>query len=368
MKSPLRVLCLTLYPVEAPSARYRVVQYLPHLREAGIEPIFRPFMSSTFFRRFYTHGDALRKMLGLLGFALRRCSDVGRTTGCDVVFVQKGAHFGPPLAERMIANMLRKPIVFDFDDATHILNVSPAHRRLAMPFKSPHKTPQILRMSRSVLAGNRYLKEYALPFNPNVTIIPTVVDTDIVRPHGQRREPGDKVVLGWIGTHTTYEYLETLIPVIQKVAAHHPIVLRTVGAGQNISIPGVEVDNREWSLKTELADLQSFDIGLYPVIEDPWTLGKSGFKAIQYMAVGIPAVCSPVGTICDIVEPGVDGLLAANEQEWVAHLGQLVQDNELRRKLGAAGRTKVEDWYCLSRQAPRLASVLHAAGGEGSTL
>ena len=361
MKTPLRALCLTLYPVEAASARYRVVQYLPHLRAAGIEPIFRPFMSPPFFRRFYTPGNKLRKTLGLLGFALRRCGDIARAGGCDVVFVQKGAHFGPPLVERMIAQILRKPLVFDFDDAMHVVSNSLTYGRLAMPFKYPRKTPQILKLSRSVVVGNRHLEEYSLTLNPHVTLIPTVVDTTLVRPRERQSKTSDKLVLGWIGTHSTYPYLESLIPVIQEVAARHDVLLRVVGARREVAIPGVEVDNRKWSLKTELADLQSFDIGLYPIVEDQWSLGKSGFKAVQYMAVGIPAVCSPVGATHDIVTQGVDGFLPANHEAWVTQISQLVGDAALREQIGAAGRAKVEGWYCLHRQAPRLAEVLRQA-------
>jgi glycosyltransferase involved in cell wall biosynthesis len=189
-----------------------------------------------------------------------------------------------------------------------------------------------------------------------------VVDDDIVKPRSHKSGGRDEeIVLGWIGSHSTYPYLESLFPILQEVSRRHPFILRTVGAGREVSVPGVKVDNRRWSLKDELADLQSFDIGIYPIVHDNWSLGKSGFKAVQYMAVGIPAVCSPVGATCDIVEDGTHGFLPDSPQEWVEKLSLLIKDAQLRSHLGSAGRRRVEEWYSLKRQAPNLKAVLEQA-------
>jgi glycosyltransferase involved in cell wall biosynthesis len=148
------------------------------------------------------------------------------------------------------------------------------------------------------------------------------------------------------------------MPVLQAVAQRHSIILRIVGAGRVGSFPGVNVDNRSWTLHSELSDLQSFDIGLYPISDDVWSKGKSGFKAVQYMAVGIPTACSPVGAPLDIVEDGVNGFFASNDVEWENRLCQLIEDAALRQCLGAHGRKRVEEWYCLAHQAPRLQKTL----------
>jgi len=373
-KPRLKLLCLGTYPVESAATRYRVLQFFPDLSAAGIDASYRPFMDSRFFESFYKPGRSLHKSMRLLGSALRRLNDVQRAGRCDVVLIHReAALFGPPLIEALIARVLKKPVVFDFDDAIHLPSPGSVHGRLATALKYPQKTPKTIRMSRAVVVGNRHLEEYARALNPHVTLIPTVVDARVVQPARERTgEPGDsgatgrvhrdrKTVLGWIGTHSTYPYLEALFPVLRRIAHSHSIVLRVVGAGREIAIPGVEVDNRTWSLKSELGDLQSFDIGLYPILEDQWSLGKSGFKAIQYMAVGIPAVCSPVGATCDIVHDGVHGFLPSNADEWTERLLHLIEDAALRERLGQAGRARVEEWYCLQRQAPRLQAVIEAA-------
>ena len=357
----LRLLCIAPYPVEGASARLRVMQYLPHLRRQGWDVDYRPFMDSAFFRRFYEPRHKARKALRLLGFSLRRLGDVRRARDYDVVLVHREAmFFGPPLVEKYIAQRLKKPLIFDFDDAIHVSYVSPTYGRLASLVKYPQKTPQTIALSRAVIAGNRNLESYALTLNANVTTIPSVLDTDLVRPAAPRGSM-ETPVLGWMGTHSTLPYLENLFPVLQKLSKRHKFVLRVIGGGRDVQIDGVTVDNRPWRMESETRDLQGFDIGLYPIQEDEWALGKSGFKAIQYMTVGIPAVCSPVGATCDIIEDGAQGFLPQSAETWESRLSQLLADAELRRRMGEAGRSRAENWYCLEKQAPRLQKVIESA-------
>jgi len=361
MDSQIRLLCLSNYPLENAGVRHRMAAYFPYLRQQGVDVTFRPFLDSRFFSRFYEPGHALSKALHLTGFMLRRCADMQRAYTHDAVLIHKGAAIaGPPLFETLITKVLKKPIIFDFDDAIHVLNTSAANRRAARLLKCPGKAERNLRMSAAVIAGNEYLADFAGQLNSNVTVIPTVVDSKICRPRTTLESHADPVVLGWIGTHTTAAYLATITPALQELARRFNIVVRIVGAGAEISMPGVKVENLPWHLATELETLQSFDIGLYPIVEDDWSWGKSGFKAIQYMAVGIPSVCSPVGVIQSLVRDGMDGFTATTHDEWVARLGSLIEDPGRRRQMGLAGRTQVENWYSLDRQAPRLHQVIRS--------
>ncbi len=361
----LRLLCLGTYPIESAAARYRVTQFFPALRTMGIEAQFSPFLDSRFFRSFYQPHYKIRKALQLMGFAARRAAQVRRACNYDVILVHREvALVGPPFGERWLAKVARKPLIFDFDDAVQIAFESPVYGRAATLLKCPQKTPEIIAMSHSVIAGNHHLEEYARTLNSRVSVIPTVVDADVMRP--AHRDNGDKIVLGWMGTHTTFPYLEALFPTLQTLAKKHKIVLRVVGAGRDFHLPGVEVDNRRWSLSSEISDLQGFDIGLYPILEDEWSLGKSGFKAVQYMATGAPVVASPVGATCDIVRDGVEGFLPASPDAWLERLQLLIEDAELRQTLGEAGRARVEDWYCLRKQAPRLAAIVREAASSAS--
>ncbi|MGH9956824.1 MAG: glycosyltransferase, partial [Pyrinomonadaceae bacterium] len=168
-------------------------------------------------------------------------------------------------------------------------------------------------------------------------------------------------VVGWVGTHSTYQYLASIFPALQRLAETHRFRLKIVGAGRQIAIPGVEVESIPWSLDREIADFQSFDIGLYPIVEDNWSLGKSGFKSVQYMAVGVPFVTTPVGACAEIGEPEVTHFFARNEDEWYTALSRLLSDENLRRRMGAAGRRHAVEHYPVATQAQKLADVLYAA-------
>lgn len=353
----MKLLCIAPYPVEGASARLRVLQYFPQLRASGIEPTYRPFMDSAFFRSFYTPGRAPRKALKLLGSALKRLGDVARAGNHDAVLVHREAMlFGPPIVEWLIARAVRKPVVFDFDDAIHLPSVGSSFGSFAQILKYPQKTPRTISWSRAVIAGNAHLAQYASTHNNNVFNIPTVVDANELKPRTEKRS--GPITLGWIGTPSTAMYLESLAPVLKEVSKQHDVLVKAIGAGREIGMDGVRIESLPWSLQRETGDLHSFDIGLYPIVEDAWSLGKSGFKAVQYMAVGIPAICSPVGATTEIVENGVHGFLPRSDAEWTSQLSQLIEDENLRHQLGRAGRERVENWYCLEKQAPRLIEIL----------
>ena len=281
----------------------------------------------------------------------------------DLLFVYREAFpIGPPLLERLLARPGSPPIVYDFDDAVFLPNTSEANRVISA-LKYPHKTDTIVGKSAMVIAGNDYLAAYARRHNERVTVIPTCVDTDqfVPRSPESANDADRRLVFGWIGSQTTASYLEALGPVLTRVHLARPFDLRVAGAGRDLRFGDVTVANVTWSLKDEVSLFNTCDVGVYPLTEDEWTKGKCGFKAIQFMACGVPVVASAVGVNREIIADGVNGFLAATEDEWVEKLTRLADDPALRRRMGEAGRQTIEERYSLRVNAPRMADALRSA-------
>lgn len=366
----MRVLALASYPVEAAATRYRLQQFVAPLRERDIELTVRPFMDSRLFASFYRRSELPRTMLGLFRSSLRRLGDLMEARASDVLLVQREAMmFGPPLIEWLAMRVGRCPMVLDLDDATYVSYTSLTYGRLGSAFKWFSKTNDLIRWAQVVTCGNRSIAEYVTSLGGRARIIPTVVDTERFRPQTRTRQGGDPPVLGWIGTHSTYPYLESIFPALQQLAQSVRFRLKVVGAGRDrVSVPGVEVENLKWSLEREIEDFQSFDIGLYPInaglYADQWATGKSGFKAIQYMAVGIPYVVTPVAACAEIGEPNVTHFCAETQDEWHDSLRTLLTDTERRERMGEAGRRHALLHYTVPAQAEKLARALREAAGR----
>lgn len=363
-----RVLFLATYPEEVASTRFRVTQFFPYLEMNGIRCTLSPLLSSTFCKEFYKRGAIIRKSLKMVWFSLKRFLDVFRSLRYDIAFIQRESHLiGPPIVEWIISKIMRRPIVFDFDDPVFVSYVSPTYGKIGSYLKMPQKTAWVARMSSHVIVCTHFSKVYAERYNANVSVIPTVVDAEkfIPRP----REKKDQLVIGWIGSFSSADHFKILTPVFEKLGEKYQFVLKIVGLGSEFQLksPNVRVFNVEWDKEREVSDYQSLDIGLYPLIRDPWSEGKMGLKVIGYMAVGIPCVCSPVGDHVKFLRDGENGMMASNEEEWIEKLSQLIEDELLRQRLGKAARRTVEEWYCLQQQAPRLLEILKSVA-EGDSV
>jgi len=367
----MKVLGLASYPVEAAATRYRLQQFVAPLAERDISLTIHPFLDGRQFAQLYRRDALPRTAIGLLVSALMRLTDLVRASRADVILVQREAMiFGPPFIEWLSARVLRRPMVLDLDDATYVSYTSPTYGRMGQALKWFSKTDDLIRWARIVTCGNRAIAEYVESKGAIARIVPTVVDTEIFQPAAGAvtRTP----VLGWIGTHSTFPYLESIFPVISELAKTHQFRLKVVGAGQEkVIVPGVEVENLPWSLEREVADFQSIDIGLYPIdaalYSGKWAAGKSGFKAIQYMAVGVPYVATPVGGSAEIGEVNQTHFFASSEKEWQAALATLLADSKLRRRMGAEARRHALEKYGLSAQADKLAAALREAAGKSGS-
>lgn len=338
----------------SPGQRYRIEQWEPILRQHGVEITYAAFESEELHSLLYKSGHLSRK-LSLVAQGLgRRASLMRSVKNFDLVYVfREAALLGPAVFERWISRA-GVPIVFDFDDAVFVTYKSPSNGYLSY-LKFAGKTANICRIASHVMAGNPYLAEYASKFNEHVTIVPTTIDTE--KYQVQRKANSDPPVIGWTGSYSTVQHLDTLRGALEKLAKLENFQVRVIGTPV-YAVEGLHVEAMPWRAASEIDDLREIDIGVMPLPDDDWSKGKCGLKALQFMALGIPTVCSPVGVNTDIIQDGENGFIAGTEQEWVEKLSDLLRSSELRRRLGDAGRRTVEEKYSAKTQAPRVFEIL----------
>jgi glycosyltransferase involved in cell wall biosynthesis len=345
-------------PYRSPSQRYRIEQFLPALDKANISYDYSYILDEKKDAIFYTKGRYFGKLLIVLSGFFKRLHEVlFRAKKYDYIFVQREAFMlGTAFFEKQYAK--KSKLIFDFDDAIWMPNVSDANKHLAF-LKNPNKTKSIIACAHTVVVGNQYLKDYALQFNKNIRIIPTVVDTDFYKIEVlQKKENQTRICIGWSGSLTTIAHFKLLIPVLERLKNKYNdcICFKVIGSEQyenkDLGIRGIP-----WSLATETSNLEGIDIGVMPISEDEWSKGKCGLKGLVYMSMGIPNVMTNFGVNMEIVENGKNGFLCSNEDEWFSVLSQLIENKSLRLTIGAAGRKTVEQNYSVHAQSQAFLSL-----------
>ncbi len=364
-RSRVRVLALTPIPIEGAGCRFRIAQYVRYLEARGFDVTISPFYSSTYFAFVYQRGRWLKKSTHAVPLLWKRMRTLREIGNYDLVFLYREAvPAGPPVIERAIAKR-GIPIVYDFDDAIFLPNVSEANQRISF-LKKPERVAELLRLSTQVVAGNEFLAGYARRHHQDVTVLPTAVDTDYFVPRPRADSAPRDLVVGWIGSPTTFQYLKALVPALRDTAIDHRFTLRVSGAGEPVSFEGLRVEDVPWALADEVTLFNTLDIGVYPLNDDDWARGKCGFKAIQCMACGVPVVAQAVGVNREIITDGENGFLASSPAEWKQKLGRLLTDATLRKRFADAGRKTIEERYSVRVVAPRLEAVLRRALQTGA--
>jgi len=311
------------------ASRYRVLQYLPYLESNGVEVTVNLYPRT------------LKENLQFFATLPKY----------DILFLQRKRFNQPRLT---LLKKRAKRIVFDFDDAIMFRN-----SKSKIPFSNTRRRRfiQMIKASNFVIAGNEFLKSQVLPYNSNVEIIPTPIDQGKYLPKDYSVKK-EKVTIGWIGDHGSIHYLKRMKPIFENIGKSYKNVELKIVCDTFFDCENLNVIKKNWNQKEEIFDLQSFDIGIMPLIDDPWSWGKCGLKIIQYQGVALPVVCTPVGINKDLVEDGINGFYATRSEEWIEKLSILIEDFSLREKMGLEGRKKVLAGYTLQACAPRLLFIL----------
>jgi glycosyltransferase involved in cell wall biosynthesis len=350
----IRVLGLSLYGPQAASTRYRLMQYAPGLRQYGIELDVRGLLGDDYIRT--TFAGQKCSPWKVFRYYMERMALLSRQHSYDTAVVQ--AEMFPLLPGIAESQLLRIPYIYDFDDAFFL-----KYRARRFRYFSPllkNKFDAIVSRAAAVTAGNHYLVDYARHWNSKTFLLPTVVDTDR---YAHAPNNCDKVfTVGWIGSPSTAVYLSELVQPLAELGREGPTRFVVIG-GRCPAIEGVDVVHVPWSEDTEVGLINTFDVGVMPLFKDEWSKGKCALKLIQYMACGVPVVASPVGANLSVVSDDC-GFLATGRDEWRNTLHRLRCDAPLRRRMGAAGRKKVEDLYSLRSAVPVMANTIKEVMGE----
>ncbi|HRH44216.1 MAG TPA: glycosyltransferase [Pyrinomonadaceae bacterium] len=354
-KKPIKLCALMLYPHDrVPGQRYRIEQWEKYLNEEGIEIDYFSFADEKLLKTMPKNGQILAK-ISVIGKAfLRRFSQLSALRKYDAIFIYRAAAMvGPALIERII-KLLHKPIIFDFDDAIFLTHTHEANKLFGWA-KFAKKTDAICRLSTSVTVGNAWLAEYARKHNKNVTIIPSSVDTDFFVP--MEKETRQKVIVGWTGSSTSQTHLEMYVPLLREISQKLPIELH-VHSDRSPNLEDVPFVWHKWSADTEVEIISDFDIGIMPMPDDEWSQGKCSMKALLYMSLGVPTVCSDIGMNREVVSNGENGFLAKTNEDWFEAIKTLVENKGLRQKMGEKSRQTVVENYSMKKCAKLFAKVV----------
>lgn len=341
---------------EAPSQRFRFEQYLDFLEENGFEIHYHSFHTQKSWDRLYKPGMFGIKFLELCYNFQRRWLLLFRLIGAKHIFMHREmAHIGPPVFEWILAKIFRKKYILDFDDAIWIPNYSAANAKF-QKLKCYWKTKRLIKWADKVSAGNAFLANYALQFNQNVQIIPTTIDTE--HQHNALVDhTSEKVVIGWTGTHSTMRYLDFIVPILQRLEQEFDFEFHVI-SNQRPNYELKSLRYKDWTYENEIADLSQIHIGIMPLVADQWSEGKCGFKALQYMSLGMAAIVSPVGVNTTIVQHEQNGFIAESAEEWEASLRKLLSDRELREQVGQAARKTIEEKWSVDAWKQNYLTVI----------
>jgi glycosyltransferase involved in cell wall biosynthesis len=351
------VLCPHPYGV-APGPRTSIELWRGVLEGAGIHLTYATFGSprlhEVLYRRGYYATKALEMVRAYAG-RLRLLRDLGRY---DAVFVyREAALVGPAFLERLVVRR-GKPLIYIVDDPLYVPYVSPFNGWLSY-LKCFGKVAEICRMSKVVIVNSSHHREFASRYNRNVWFVPSVVDTDqyTYRPGGGRRGPP---CIGWSGSPSTAGNVTMLADVLRTLAGRVRHRVHLIGAPR-FDLPGVRHTAQPWKADTEVDDLRQLDVGLVPLPCNEWNKRKFNLKVVQYMALGIPPVCTPLGDNRHVIQPGVNGFLAGSPDEWLDCLTRLARDESLRAAVGRRAAAEARDKYSLRANAANIVGAFRSA-------
>lgn len=358
MAEKKKILFVTPYPFDsAGSQRFRFEQYFSALRAKGFDITLNPFWEAAAWKILYKKGKQWKKSYFLFKGLLRRFLLLFGLKKYDFVFIHREFF---PMGPNWILQKLGKTeakIIYDFDDAIWLPNFAQSNKRFAF-LKNYDQVPTLCSIANVCSVGNQFLADYALRHNPNAVINPTTIDTEGYH-QGTIDYSFEKIRFGWTGTHSTMKYLSDLLPVMDRLIQKYDFKMCVI-SDRPPSFEREYVEYVPWTKNTEIDDLKRFHVGVMPLQDDQWAKGKCGFKALQYMSVGMPALVSPVGVNVEIVDEGENGFICETETQWEKAMLRFLEQPNLVEQMGKAAREKIEDNYSVKSNTQNFLNLFQS--------
>ncbi len=355
-----KILIICTYPLNCvPGQRLKYEQYLEYLSKNGYQFEVIPFFDLKTYKILYGKNKNIQKISGTLKGFMRRIFDLYKVYKSDGIFITLSVvPLGPSLLEWLYIKLAKK-VIYDIDDMIFHLRTAPSNsNRITKFFKSKKRYYFLLEKADYCITCTPELDKIARRYNQNTRDISSTINTKTYIPLNKYENKED-LIIGWTGSHSTIPYLHLLDGVLQELSKKYKFKLLVMGTN-NFEIRGVDIECVDWNTNIEIPTLQRMDIGLYPLPNDEWVKGKSGLKALQYMAVGLPVVASNVGCNERVIENNFSGLLVNEMNEWYSSISNLIEKNELRRFLGCNARLRVEKYFSIEANKNKYLSIFNS--------
>ena len=341
-----------------PGQRLKYEQYFDYFRANGIGVTVKPFMNVRFQNIVYKKGRLFEKVWWTLRGYWQRVFLLFSLRRYDIVYIFLWVTpFGPPFFEWLYCKLGRK-VIYDIDDLVYLPGIKSDANPVAAYIKGTKKPFFMMKRANHVITCTPYLDNIVRKYNQYTTDISSTINTSIYLPKTDYAIHNNKVILGWSGSVSTAKHLRLLEPVFKQLQQEGIAFKLLVMGDESFHIDGIEVEALAWKESYEVEVIKKFDIGLYPLPDEQWVYGKSGLKALQYMAAGIPTIATAIGTNFRIIEDNYNGFLVSTNMEWVAKLKQLIIDKELRERIGKNGAGVVKKKFSVDANRDTYLTII----------
>jgi glycosyltransferase involved in cell wall biosynthesis len=336
-----KILFICPYPLGvAAGQRLKFEPHFKQLREEGYQITVDSFMSNRLWSIASKEGFLIQKIVWTIYGLFKRIKLIFTLKEYDCIYLFMNVFpFGPPILERIYLKLSKK-VIFDIEDNL-LTQETGSINWLASILKSKNKIKFLIENVDQIIASSPQLADQCnqISNKNNAIFIPPTLEEHRFIPQQLKKHDSKEIVIGWTGTFSSRAYLDLIIPDLEKLYKKKHFKFMVIGNFEMVN-KNLDLEVIQWNAHDEIKQLHKFDIGLYPLPANEWVSGKSGLKALQYMAIGIPAVCTAVGNVKNFIAHDKDGILIYNSEEWISSLEVLIENSDKRNKIGNNARTK----------------------------